>query len=49
MASMIGLITAFVGFLLLLIAGWTRNANIFGIGVIAGIPAVMYGLRMLLG
>jgi len=49
MASPIGLAVAFVGFLLIIASGWTRNASVFGASVFVGIPALVYGLRMLLG
>jgi len=49
MVKLIGLAVAFAGSILLLVSGWTKNGGVFGISSIVGIPAIMFGLKMLLG
>jgi len=49
MDKFIGMLVAFVGCLLLLIGNWTRDASIFTISSVMGVPAIYLGVRMLLG
>jgi hypothetical protein len=49
MDKLIGMMLAFVGCILLLISGWTKDAGVFAVGSVVGIPVTYLGFKMLFG
>ena len=49
MDKLIGMLVAFGGCILLLVGNWTKDASIFTISSVMGVPAIYLGMRMLLG